>query len=179
MGGKGSAPKDPDRRARRNADTVPQTVLRFEHAEQPDLPTVQVEEDGDLVEFTWPAQTLDWWAMWRDSPQADHFGSTDWSFLLDTALVHARYWLGNLSLAGELRLRVAKFGATPEDRARLRMQFADADAADAGKGAPKATAAKARYGQLRVVGGIDYDDAEETAAPEEPEDDGAEDTEAG
>ena len=37
---------------------------------------------------------------------------------------------GQWTLAAEVRLRVAKFGATPEDRARLRMVFADADEKD-------------------------------------------------
>ncbi|MFJ3084374.1 hypothetical protein ACIPJG_32100 [Streptomyces halstedii] len=31
--------------------------------------------------------------------------------------------LGDTKLAGEIRQRVAKFGATSEDRARLRMKF--------------------------------------------------------
>lgn len=39
-------------------------------------------------------------------------------------------WAGDTKLAGELRLRVAKFGATPEDRARLKIQFAAADEAE-------------------------------------------------
>lgn len=145
----GPAPKDPRKRARRNADAIATTVLRHEVAEAPDLPSVQIEQDGKLVEFVWPTQTQLWWSMWRDSPQADTFGSTDWSFLLDTALLHARFWLGNMSMAGELRLRVAKFGATPEDRARLRMQFAQADEADAKRPAP----VPAQYGDLRVVDG--------------------------
>lgn len=121
MAGRGPAPKSGDRRARRNADSSPTTILRFEEAEQPDLP------EG----FPWPDATLEWWEMWRDSPQAEHFGSTDWSFLLDTAILHANLWgNGDTSVLAELRIRVAKFGATPEDRARLRMQFAEADEAD-------------------------------------------------
>ncbi|MFD8886434.1 hypothetical protein ACFV0H_28520 [Streptomyces erythrochromogenes] len=32
-------------------------------------------------------------------------------------------YLGDLKLAGEIRQRVAKWGATVEDRARLRMTF--------------------------------------------------------
>lgn len=122
MAGVGPAPKPSSRRARRNKDDTPTTILRFEEAEQPNLP------DG----YPWPDETLEWWAMWRDSPQAELFGSTDWSFLLDTAFLHANLWgNGDLSVLAELRIRVAKFGATPEDRARLRMQFAEADEADA------------------------------------------------
>lgn len=122
MAGRGPAPKSGDRRARRNSDVTTTTILRFEEAEQPDLP------DG----FPWPDATVVWWEMWRNSPQAEHFGSTDWSFLLDTAILHAQLWgNGDTSVLPELRIRVAKFGATPEDRARLRMQFAEADEADA------------------------------------------------
>lgn len=151
MGGVGPAPKDPSRRARRNKEAQPQTILRFERAEPPELPDFRIEKDGDLVEFIWPERTREWWQMWMDSPQAEHFGSTDWDFLLDTALIHARFWRGDLSVAAELRLRVAKHGATMEDRARLRMAFAEADDADGGQGSSGAEAAKARYAKLRVI----------------------------
>ncbi|RKN40945.1 hypothetical protein [Streptomyces hoynatensis] len=151
MAGRGPAPKDPKRRARRNADAQQQTVLRFEQAEPPELPTLQVEQDGKLVEFTWPHRTVEWWEMWKASPQAEHFSSTDWDFLLDTALVHARFWTGNLAAGAELRLRVAKFGATPEDRARLRMQFAQADEADSRR--PAGASSRERYGDLKVLPG--------------------------
>lgn len=89
--------------------------------------------------------------MWVASPQAEHFSSTDWEFLLDTALIHARVWSGDLSMSPELRLRVAKHGATMEDRARLRMQFAQADEADAGRGSSSPVPARERYGTLRVL----------------------------
>lgn len=151
MAGRGPQPKDPSRRARANKDPVPHTVLRFERAEAPDLPDFQVEVDGELVEFRWPSRTADWWGMWKRSPQAEHFSSTDWDFLLDTALIHARYWRGDTSQAAELRLRVAKHGATMEDRARLRMAFAEADEADGGKGSSGAEAARERYAKLRVI----------------------------
>ncbi|WP_152353315.1 phage terminase small subunit [Brachybacterium subflavum] len=141
MAGRGPAPKDPSKRARRNADPSPTTILRFEESEQPDLPEA----------LSWPDETREWWAMWRDSPQAEHFGSTDWSFLLDTAILHAQLWgNGDTSALGELRIRVAKFGATPEDRARLRMQFADADAADS-KRKPAGESARERRGQIKVL----------------------------
>lgn len=140
MSGKGFAPKPADRRARRNRDAVPQTVLRFVRADQPPLP------DG----VDWHDRTVAWWATWRDSPQAEHFMATDWDFLLDTARLFNAMWRdGNHKVAAEVRLRVAKFGATPEDRARLRMQFAQADEADAQR--PGETAADL-YAHLRVVG---------------------------
>lgn len=149
MAGFGPAPKDPGRRARRNVSPVATTILRFEPGVQPDLPSFDVEGEGDLAEFAWPAATRDWWAMWGASAQAETFTASDWSFLLDTALLHARLWSGNLNAATELRLRVAKFGATPEDRARLRMQFAQADEADAKR--PAGSSSRERLGPLRAL----------------------------
>lgn len=103
-------------------------------AEQPDLPTrykAKDEEDGTWRdEVEWPTVTVRWWSMWRDSPLSSGFTFNDWSFLMDTALIHAEFWEGNTKLAPELRLREAKFGATPEDRARLRITFAQAEEAE-------------------------------------------------
>src|SRR3989442_985743 len=119
MPGRGPAPKDPAQRRRRNVDPVPSTEVAADGSVRgPDLP----------VGFDWPAPTRDWWETWRRSPQASAFTDTDWGFLVDTALLHAELWAGNGAVAGELRLRVAKFGATPEDRARLRMTIVDPDA---------------------------------------------------
>jgi hypothetical protein len=146
----GPAPKPDGRKARRNKDVIPQTVLRWERAEAPELPDFRIERDGDLVEFVWPERTREWWAMWIESPQAEHFGSSDWQFLLDTALIHARLWSGDLSAASELRLRVAAFGATPADRARLRMVFAEADGADQGRGSSGTPSARERYGAAKL-----------------------------
>lgn len=144
MAGFGPAPKDPRRRARSNSDPIPTTVLRFEPAEQPPLPHPP-EWLG-----AWPAQTRRWWEMWGDSPQAEHLTGTDWDFLMDTAVLHAQVWgEGKVTLLPELRLRVAKFGATMEDRARLRMQFAQADDADAKR--IVVASSRERYGDLRSL----------------------------
>jgi len=121
---------------------------------QPELPTfdIEIEVDGELIarQFKWPARTREWWQMWADSPLSDDFTSTDWSELLDTAILHARYWNGDHKVAAELRLRVAKFGATPEDRARLRIQFAAADEAEKKSATPKQSS-RARRGPLKAV----------------------------
>lgn len=150
MAGIGPPPKDPSRRARRNKDSQSQTLLRFEKAAPLELPTFEVEVDGALITWQWPTRTVEWWNTWVRSPQAEHFGSTDWQFLLDTALIHAQFWKGDLQLAGELRLRVAKFGATMEDRARLRMQFAAADEADSRR-PERAPSSRERRGVLRAL----------------------------
>lgn len=148
MAGHGPAPKEPSRRARTNKDPIPFRVIHADPVRQPDLPDFHIEVGGELVEFQWPARTQGWWRMWGDSPLSAEFTTTDWSELLDTALLHARFWNGQLTLAAELRLRVAKFGATPEDRARLRIQFAQADEAEERRSERPGGSARDRRGPL-------------------------------
>lgn len=111
--GQGAAPKPAGQRRRRNADPFPQR---------------KVEDDGELrgpelpEDIEWHPRTMAWWDTWRRSPQAQQFTATDWSFLLDTALMHHTMWLKEKwEFAAELRLRAAKLGATVEDRLRLRL----------------------------------------------------------
>lgn len=143
MAGRGPAPKGARSRSRdQKRDDAKLTAIVDDGAVRgPELP------DG----FEWPPATVAWWETWRRAPQAQTFTDTDWSFLVDTAVMHAEFWLGNRALAAELRLRVSKFGATPEDRARLRMSVGEPK----GKSAPKlqtkdATDRRARL--LRAVG---------------------------
>lgn len=102
--------------------------------------------------FEWPQATRDWWETWRVSPQARTFTDTDWSFLVDTAVLHAEFWLGDRKSAPELRLRVAKFGATPEDRARLKMSVAEPTVRPEPKGLQPAKATARRERLLKAVG---------------------------
>lgn len=154
----GPAPKDPALRARRNVDPIPTTVLTFIPGEQPDLPVrrMPVGKTGDFQELPWPARTLKWWEMWGESAIAERFTASDWEFLLDTAMIHAAFWDGDLKQGAELRQRVAKFGATPEDRAKLRIQYAAADEADERVGrvrkvAPQPTSSNDPRNHLRAV----------------------------
>lgn len=110
--------KDPSERRRRNKPQPPTVVTADGETHGPDLPDT----------YDWPEATLKWWETWRTCAQASRFTDTDWSFLLDTAILHAEFWLGNRTVAAELRLRAAKFGATPEDRLRLRIEVGDPDA---------------------------------------------------
>ncbi|MEO5875509.1 MAG: hypothetical protein ABIS86_16965 [Streptosporangiaceae bacterium] len=135
MAGRGPAPTDPEKRRRRNAEPVPETVVAADgEIRGPDLP--------DTVD--WQDSTVAWWDAWRRSAQAAVFTDTDWSFLLDTALLHTKLWAGESAVAAELRLRVAKFGATPEDRLRLRMSVAAPEPETA-----RPTGRKSRYEHLR------------------------------
>ncbi|MGW2864282.1 phage terminase small subunit [Streptomyces sp. NPDC001205] len=63
------------------------------------------------------------WRTWASSPQTEDWLETDWAELeIVTKLVDA-FYLGDMKYAGEIRQRVGKWGATTEDRARLRMSF--------------------------------------------------------
>jgi len=134
MPGRGPAPKRersrPNDTARRAAEFTPLTAdgtLRG-----PDLP------DGD-----WHPRTLDWWQTWRASPMAATFIDADWSFLLDTAMLHSQMWQGESKHAAEIRLRVGKLAGTPEDRLRLRMEV-DTEAAQAPRPARMSKARRER-----------------------------------
>lgn len=113
--------KPPDQRARRNKDPIPMRIVEIEPTPQPLLP----------ADIDWHPQTVKWWLKWGESALSATFTDDDWSELLDTALIHNRFWNGDMRVAGELRLRAAKFGSTPEDRARLRIQVVTADEAEA------------------------------------------------
>jgi hypothetical protein len=87
---------------------------------------------------------------------AEVMGAIDWIYMLDTALMHHMMWdKGRWEFAAEVRLRLAQFGATPLDRMRLRIVWADADNKDAV--IPQTVpvpAARTRYQGLVVAGEI-------------------------
>lgn len=145
----GPPPKPASQRARRNKDTIATTVIPFRRGVAPDLP------DG----IPWHPQTVAWWEDWRQSPQAEMWTATDWNELLVAAALHSKFWAaaeadkpatGMVLLASELRSRGGHFGATPADRARLRIVFADADERDDKRAARKASPA-AQYRGLKVA----------------------------
>lgn len=114
MAGRGPAPKPASARVRRNSGPE-LVVVPFEPVAQPALPDT----------IPWPDETLAWWELWKQSPLVAEFGPLEWSYLMDTALAHAQLWgNGDLTQLAELRIRVANFGITPADRARLRIQYA-------------------------------------------------------
>lgn len=155
MGGRGPQPKDQSRRARTNKDPIPLRVVVAQPVGQPELPEFfkVLGKFGETHLIPMPVATQVWWKMWADSPLSADFISTDWSELLDTALLHARFWSGDHKVAGELRLRVAKYGATPEDRARLRITFAQADDAEAVKPEGESSA-RSRRGSLKASSAV-------------------------
>lgn len=151
MAGRGPAPKDGDKRARRNADPTPAKRLRFRKGKQPPLPARM--PDGRA----WPTQTRTWWKRWAASAQAERFTDLEWSYLLDTALLHGQMWAGDSKVAAELRLRLAKFGATPDDMQRLRVGYdtgtPTTGSVEVAATIPNGGSARERYGDLRLVPG--------------------------
>jgi len=121
VAGRGPQPKEQRSRARDTPDK--EALHAASRAEGWELPEGVLGTDKEGQPITWHPMTVLWWKSWRDSPQAERMlTEPDWMFLLDTALIHHQYWSNmRWEYAGELRLRAAKFGATPEDRARLKL----------------------------------------------------------
>lgn len=118
MAGRGPVQKDESKRRRRNATEPETTIVNDGELRGPDLPE-GVLPGGE----EWHPMTQEWWHEWRVSPMAAGFIGTDWSFLLDAALMHHTAWTkGKWEFLSEVRMRSAKMGATPEDRARLRLK---------------------------------------------------------
>ena len=124
MAGKGAAP--------RASTPGSYRVIQAEPAKEPPLPSLVryvVDEFGEKhkQKFRWHPMTRKWWKMWGESPLAESFTANDWDELLQAAMLHSRYWRGDTKAAAELRIRVAKFCATPEDRSRLRIALTTAE----------------------------------------------------
>ena len=127
-----SARKDPSQRAHRKPENRPFHVMGVEKAPAPELPEHFKIYDGTAIKrVKYPQETRTWWSHWVNSPLNSGFTHHDWDYLLVTASVHARVVLGiDTKGAAELRLREAKYGATPEDRAKLRIVTVNADNAE-------------------------------------------------
>lgn len=147
MAGRGPAPKETRSRARdqRRREVETKQIDADGTLHGPDLP-------ADVLNEPWHSRTLAWWQTWRESAQAQTFTGTDWDFLIDTALMHHTMWSkGRWEFAAELRLRAAKFGATPEDRARLKIEIVSpATQSPAEPKQARGVDRKARY--LKAVG---------------------------
>lgn len=135
---------------------APKTVLsRPNDQARREAASVKVASDGtllgpDLPAGNWPDRTKEWWDGLRRSPMARAWIAADWDTLLDTALLHAEMWSGNLAVASELRLRMSQFGTNPESRLRLKI-IVDSEAEQAKAVAP-AIPTDRRRRLLKAVG---------------------------
>jgi len=136
VAGKGFAPKDP-----KNIKTV-----NYTPSSQPPLPDFM--PDGS----PWPDETIAFWAALAEYPLSVDWTLIEWLYHMDTAVLHGEFWLtGKATYASELRLRLAKIGATAEDRARLRIAFANADDAESRGTVRPPQSSKEQFGGLRSV----------------------------
>lgn len=122
MAGRGPAPAAT--RRRKNEDPIPaQELVNTGEMHGPELPAGVLPDAED-----WHPQTRALWDALRRSPLLVDEPELGWQFLVDTALMHHTMWTkGRWEFASEVRLRVAKFGATPEDRLRLRVKITTPD----------------------------------------------------
>lgn len=142
----GPLPKDPSQRRARNADPFAAVILPATgpDGDTPDLPNAE----------KYCADTLRWYNVWRNSPQASAFGATDWERLHRLALViEAFHKKPSAVLMAEIRQNESHLGATYADRMRLRWTIAEVEAETSGthSGAPKSADRDRRKRLLRVI----------------------------
>lgn len=111
MGSRGPAPKANAVRTNKH-----ESAVEISKESQPGRPLPRT-----LPVFTSGAKRF--WKIWAESPQSATWIETDWLELEMTTLLVDQLYKGETKLAGEIRQRVAKWGATNEDRARLRMKL--------------------------------------------------------
>lgn len=133
----GPIPKDDGEAVHRNPRVHERMNLEWDGVIRgPELPRVSG--------VRWCARTRKWWHMWRTSPQSMIMVDTDWEVMLEAALLHNTLWsnkatrmvrVGNnwemkevmlspadrAALSAELRRKLAPYGSTYEDRAKLRL----------------------------------------------------------
>lgn len=151
MAGKGPAPKDPTKRARRNSDPIPMRVVVAEPVEQPSL-TELLGKVNPLTDTEWHQATLLFWGQLSEFPTTAELQPAQWSSLARALMIDDAMFSGKTGLAAESRLRLAKYGIDPDDLARLRVQIVAADEAEERRGPrPTRSARERRDGIRRVV----------------------------
>jgi len=140
--GRGFPPGDPEKRARPNSA---QAIT--------DLPAARAPVRPPRLPASYGKAVRAWWRTWLGSPQAAMFAATDWQRLLMLAPLVEEYAAApTTGLLAEIRLNEAKFGATPEDRQRLRWRVPPGTAAPA-EAAAAAPARERGDPRLQVVQG--------------------------
>ena len=161
MAGQGPAPKDPDRRRRRNKgsefDSLPAEGYQGEYPALAEGYTLVIDtEDGPIEQWTQflPA-TREWYEEWAHSPMAVKFTAVDWGRLrrVVAPLADKMFRRPSTSVATELRLQESLLGATVMDRQRMRLRVETSEKAE------KEKERVGRFGHLSVV----LDDASESA----------------
>jgi len=142
MAGRGPAGKERHSRSRDDAEFEQLVDAGVLYGDP--LPEGVLPDDEE-----WHPQTLALWDSLRRSPLLAGEHAMGWQFLIDTALMHHVMWTkGRWEFASEVRLRVAKFGATPEDRMRLKVKIETPQQPSAGVSSPSVTNIRSRRDRL-------------------------------
>lgn len=152
MAGRGPAPKDPNKLAGHGAAKARQgemTVINVAPVPQPDLVKLLGKVNAATGE-EWHPSTLVLWKNLGEFPSLGALQSAQWAVLARAMMLDDAFMRGELKHAAELRLQLQKFGVAPDDVARLRIVFAQADEADSKRPAPGASA-RERRGQIKVL----------------------------
>jgi hypothetical protein len=127
MGVAGRKPKPPGQAVNRNKPTHDWT----------EIPRIPFEGGPDLPEGDWPTATQRWWRSASRMPHCVLWDEQDWLFAVDTARLHAEFWMGNVRVATELRNREKVLGTTMDFRRDLRIRYVDPpEGEDAAPAAP-------------------------------------------
>lgn len=148
MAGRGPAPKDPTKRARRNKDPISLRVVQRDPDPQPRLEAL-LGKTNPLTDAPWTMPTLLLWEQLAEFPTTSGLQAAQWSSLARAMMIDDAMMSGMTKLAGEARLRLAKYGIDPDDLARLRVQIVAADEAEERRPAPRSQARR-RYGDLKL-----------------------------
>jgi hypothetical protein len=147
---RGPSPKEMGTKAGHSGRQVPFKIVGLPMVPQPPMPEFFRYSDGEKIrKIKYPPETIHWWAVWGRSILNDGFTEHDWEYLAEVAIIHAQFTLDidRMKCAAELRQRMARFGVTPEDRAKLRIITVTADRAE-----EVAEEAKQRNARIATIG---------------------------
>ena len=151
MAGRGPAPKDPSKLAGHGAAKARQgemRVINVDPVPQPDLVSL-LGEVNEATGLEWHPATLELWDNLGVFPSLGVLQGAQWAVLARAMMLDDAFMRGELRHASELRLQLQKFGIAPDDVARLRIVFAQADEADSKR--PQNISARERRSGIRVI----------------------------
>lgn len=95
---------------------------------KPELPTSRtVLKDNEPIELPIEKVTRNWWNAVSSMPHCVLWQDSDWSFAIDTAIVHATANHGVITAMAELRMREKIMGTTVDARRDLRLRYVDVE----------------------------------------------------
>lgn len=153
MPGRGPAPKNPNSRARRNEQNIPQREIVVSFVPQPALEDIY-GDTNPATQQPWTDQTLRFWDTLATFPPLKTQGlqQTQWLDLARTMVIDDAFNRGDTRLGQERRLQLAQYGITPDSLARHRITMATADEAEDKRRASRAAAdVRGRYRSLKAV----------------------------